>query len=438
MPAIDDLVSEESTSTGTGNLTLAASAGYRRFSAAFGTGVTTNVFYYFISNQDAAEWEVGSGHMSDANTLVRDTVLASSNSNNAVNFSAGTKYVSNDLPKAKQVNVDDLGDLATKDTVSLTADVTGDLPLSNLAQGTALSVLGVTGNSTADNASIAAGSDHQVLRRSGTSLGFGAINLAQAAAVTGILAAANGGTNNGFFQVSGPASSTKTMTFPNASATVLTDQAGEINAITAKTTPVDADLLLIEDSAASNAKKKSTIAQVLSGAIKQGVHEVWIDASAMRPRATNGPEAVDYDSGANDVTLRALAFDTSTQEYAHFKLRMPKSWNEGTVTFIPIWTNTGGASTQNVVWSLAGRAVGNDDAINGAFGTAQTSNDTWLAQNDLHAGPESSAITIGNTPAEGDLVAFEVSRVVGSDNMAGDALLLGVVLRLTINAVNDA
>lgn len=78
--------------------------------------------------------------------------------------------------------------------VNLAADVTGDLPFANLTQGSALSVLGVTGNATADFASIAAGSDHQVLRRSGTALTFGAVNLAQSAAVTGTLAVGNGGT----------------------------------------------------------------------------------------------------------------------------------------------------------------------------------------------------------------------------------------------------
>ncbi len=62
--------------------------------------------------------------------------------------------------------------------------ITGDLPFANLAQGSALSVLGVTGNATADVASIAAGSDGQVLRRSGTSLAFGTVNRA-----TGLAAA---------------------------------------------------------------------------------------------------------------------------------------------------------------------------------------------------------------------------------------------------------
>jgi hypothetical protein len=76
----------------------------------------------------------------------------------------------------------------------------------------------------------------------------------------------------------------------------------------------------------------------------------------MSPRSTSGAGEGSYDSGANDITIKTLDFDTTTQEYAHFAVAMPESWNEGTVTFIPSWTNTGGASTQNVVWSLAGRA----------------------------------------------------------------------------------
>jgi hypothetical protein len=108
--------------------------------------------------------------------------------------------------------------------IDLTNGVTGDLPFSNLAQGSALSILGVTGNATADVASIAAGTDHQVLRRSGTALSFGAINLAQSAAVTGILPTANGGTGMAFFTAAGPTVA-RTYTFPDANATVLTSNA---------------------------------------------------------------------------------------------------------------------------------------------------------------------------------------------------------------------
>ncbi|MDP2621354.1 MAG: hypothetical protein Q8P46_14480 [Hyphomicrobiales bacterium] len=66
-----------------------------------------------------------------------------------------------------------------------------------LRDSAALSVIGRSANSVGDPADIAAGSDHQVLRRSGTALGFGAIDLGQAAAVTGNLPVArlNSGTS---------------------------------------------------------------------------------------------------------------------------------------------------------------------------------------------------------------------------------------------------
>lgn len=59
--------------------------------------------------------------------------------------------------------------------LSQAAAITGDLPFANLTQGSALSVLGVTGNATADHASIAAATDFHVLRRSGTAVAFGSL-----------------------------------------------------------------------------------------------------------------------------------------------------------------------------------------------------------------------------------------------------------------------
>jgi len=113
MPTPSDLVHQTTTGTGTGNLTLVAVNGKRSFNTAFGTG-GTNVFDYFVSNRDAAEWERGTGHLSDATTLVRDTVLASSNAGSAVNFSAGTKDITNDIPASEQ-NINGLTEDASPD-----------------------------------------------------------------------------------------------------------------------------------------------------------------------------------------------------------------------------------------------------------------------------------------------------------------------------------
>ena len=98
MAAFGELVQEVSTSVGTGSLSLSAVSSRRRFSDAHSTG-GSDVFNYFImhANGNVDEWEYGTGSLSDADTLVRNTVIKSSNSDAAVDFSVGTKDVTNDL-----------------------------------------------------------------------------------------------------------------------------------------------------------------------------------------------------------------------------------------------------------------------------------------------------------------------------------------------------
>jgi hypothetical protein len=92
------------------------------------------------------------------------------------------------------------------------------------------------------------------------------------------------------------------------------------------------------------------------------------------------------------------------------------------------------------VWQLQGVAVSDGDGIAAAYGTAQTSTDTGGTTNTKYFGPVSSAITIAGSPAAEDTVFFRVARVPadGSDTMAIDARLMGLVLYITTDAGNDA
>jgi len=87
---------------------------------------------------------------------------------------------------------------------------------------------------------------------------------------------------------------------------------------------------------------------------------------------------------------------------------------------------------------ISGGAYSNDDALTVAFGSAQTSDDTLIATSDLHISPETSAITLAGSPADGDFLAFQISRNVASDTLSADAKLLGVSLRITVDAAKDA
>lgn len=75
--------------------------------------------------------------------------------------------------------------------VSLTTMVTGLLPAANLPDGSAASVFGRSAATVGVQGSIASSADGQVLRRAAGVLGFGAVDLADADAVTGLLPLAN-------------------------------------------------------------------------------------------------------------------------------------------------------------------------------------------------------------------------------------------------------
>jgi hypothetical protein len=176
---------------------------------------------------------------------------------------------------------------------------------------------------------------------------------------------------------------------------------------------------------------------VLSDPRAFGVQTVWSPAASMLPRTTTGcAAATQVESATNKINLAVLDFDAATDEFAQFAIRMPKSWNEGTVTAAFSWlaTNTG-----NVVWGIQGVAVSDDDVLDAAFGTAQTVTDGVTATTDLMISAATSAVTIAGTPAAEDLVVFQVYRDAdnGSDTCAVDARLVGVTLYITCSKPTD-
>ena len=162
-----------------------------------------------------------------------------------------------------------------------------------------------------------------------------------------------------------------------------------------------------------------------------------VAAAAMKGRTTNGAATGSSETTTNKIMVETLDFDQSTNEYAQFYLPMPKSWDEGTVTAKFIWT---AGSTGDVVWGIQGVAISDDDALDAAFGTAQTVTDSVTAANDVMHTSFTAAMTIGGTPAERDLVVFQVYRdaAAGGDTVAADAKLLAIVLKITTNAKDDS
>jgi len=118
---LNDRVKETTTTTGTGTLTLAgAVTGFETFAAGVGNSNTT---YYAVTLPGTSEFEVGLGTLNgDSSTIARTTIISSSNSDNAVNFSTGTKTIFCTIPASKSVFLDASGN--TPGDLSIGDDLT--------------------------------------------------------------------------------------------------------------------------------------------------------------------------------------------------------------------------------------------------------------------------------------------------------------------------
>jgi len=138
---VADRVKEETTSTGTGDITLGgAPVNFVTFSSELSDGDTT---YYAIVDNNNGDYEVGlATYTSGTNSLSRDTILESSNAGSAVNLQSGTKDVFVTYPAAKAMYLDANNKIAGNQTFSGTVTLNTD-PASGLQAATKQYVDGV-------------------------------------------------------------------------------------------------------------------------------------------------------------------------------------------------------------------------------------------------------------------------------------------------------
>jgi len=162
------------------------------------------------------------------------------------------------------------------------------------------------------------------------------------------------------------------------------------------------------------------------------VDHIFIPADLMSPTTTNGCDALAINEYGID--MKYLAFDNGNAEWATINIQMPPSWDRGTIKVKFHWAGEAGCSENDIVtWLIKGAAVGNDDPLDSAtHGDSVYVDDTITAgtSNDLLTTAPSPALTIGGTPALGDIINLSVFRGVGeyNDDMEEDAWLLGLTI----------
>ena len=168
---------------------------------------------------------------------------------------------------------------------------------------------------------------------------------------------------------------------------------------------------------------------------------IWVDAGSMVPTVTNGAAAGTEELATNDVMVDYFAFDASTDEKVQFKIVMPEQWDGGTIKAKFYWKSSN-TDTGDVAWFIQAVAHADSGALDTAFGTAvsvASADDVGLGTyNDLHVTGATAAMTVAGSPAEGEMVMFQIYRDVSADNYNADAHLLGVNLQYRESATASA
>jgi hypothetical protein len=127
-----------------------------------------------------------------------------------------------------------------------------------------------------------------------------------------------------------------------------------------------------------------------------------------------------------------MDFDDSSDEFAQWTVVMPNDWNAGTVTAVFYWL-ADSAVGNDVVWGFQGRSYGDGEAIDQAWGVAQTVTDTNTGQNQVNISGTTAAITLAGTPAASEMVQFRAYRDAdaGGDTLSGDARLIAIRVTFT-------
>ena len=170
-----------------------------------------------------------------------------------------------------------------------------------------------------------------------------------------------------------------------------------------------------------------------------GLETIFIPTQAMFGADTNGADSQTVVTTATRPEMKLLDFDPSTIEYAQFSIAMPKSWDEGTVTFQAFWAPSN-TDTGDALIGLQGVSVPNDATSDVVFGTAVYVTDAGGgAVEDVLVSPTSAAVTIAAAAAD-TYTYFQVLRNAtdGADDFTGDVRLLGIKIFYTTNAANDA
>ncbi len=178
----------------------------------------------------------------------------------------------------------------------------------------------------------------------------------------------------------------------------------------------------------------------LSASDVLGKVSIDIPAIEWRPATTLGCSALDQTEIIAGATESLdLAFLQGVERYAICTRKLPKRWNLGTIEARFTFRVGTGSAGATVKFGLKAVARGDSNLFYASYGTPQYATKTLgSSSNVISVTGWTPPITVGGSPAEGDLICLNVFRDGAADTYGSHAHLILVEIRYTASAVNDS
>ncbi|CDX27897.1 conserved hypothetical protein [Mesorhizobium plurifarium] len=167
-----------------------------------------------------------------------------------------------------------------------------------------------------------------------------------------------------------------------------------------------------------------------------GVTEEIVRADDFLPAGTNGGQIGLRYLATNGQPVFYMALDPTTAETFYIYWIPQRRYNGGTITATPEWTAESGSGTFQL--DVSAVFARNDDPLDVAFGTAQSSNDTLLSAGDHHESPATGAIIPAGTWSRGASMWLKCTRNVAIDTLSADAQVYRLKITYTTDQAIDA
>lgn len=395
---------------------------------------------------------------------------------NALTFSTGLTRTSNTISVNTSQNINTLSNLTSNGLIK-TSGGTGALSIAtagtDYSAGTSSLATGILKSTTSTGVlSIAVAGDFPTLNQNTTgsaatlttprTIHGGSFN--GSGDVTNIIASTYGGTGNGFAKFSGPATTEKTFTLPNANATILTDNATVTvgQGGTGQSSFTDGQLLI--GNSTGNTLTKSTLTAGTGISITNGAGSITINNTASGGTVTSvaaltlGTSGTDLSSSvANPTTTPVITLNVPTASASNRGALSSTDWStfnskENALTFstgLTRSTNTVTVNTTqniNTLSNLTSNGLIKTSGGTGALSIATSGTDYSAGTSSLGTGILKSTTGTGalsiavaaDFPILNQNTTGNAATVTTNANLTGDVTSVGNASTIANSVVSNA